>query len=219
MQTAPKTSPTPPPRRLSPTAALVGVFKNYFLTIFITIIVALLVRVYAFEAFRIPTDYMAPTLLSGDHIFVHKLFKTVRRGDLVVFSFPNDPRKDYIKRVVGVAGDTIEIRQGRIVLNGSDISQMRESFRATADESEIQYFEEKLGDRKYTVQWMNSESQKMIEVKVPEGHVFVLGDNRFRGQDSRVWGFLPADFVKGKALFIWLSVGEKMRWNRFFKGV
>lgn len=208
----------------SPLTALRALLKNYFVAIIGAAIVAFLLRVYVMEAFRIPTDLMAPTLLSGDHIFVNKLAytaflggQTPERGDVVVFSMPSDPTKDYIKRVIGLAGDRVEIRDGKILLNGETISHLID-----ADTNE-----ERLGERKFTVQWTSAapESRNMLEVTVPPDNVFVLGDHRAKGQDSRTWGFLPSSALKGRATFVWFSMGtgkgleEGVRWSRIFTKV
>lgn len=201
-----------------------GVFKDYFLAIAGAAIMALLLRVYVIEAFRIPTDFMAPMLLPGDHIFVDKLAyvtlpalkrKAPARGDVIIFSFPNDPSKDYIKRVIAVAGDTVELRDSRVLINGKVISRVLDST-----------FEEDLYGRRYIVQWKNAsaDSRKMTAVKVPDDQVFVLGDNRAKGQDSRSYGFLPTQNIKGRAWVIWFSLGSegsknKVRWSRLFARV
>ena len=169
-----KTEAPTNPLAPKPVSLLIKLFKNYFLTIFGTIVFALLVRLYVVEAFRVPTDFMAPTLVAGDHIFAHKMFKTIRRGDVIIFNFPNDPRKDFIKRVIGVGGDTVEIREGVLILNGKEVSI------AAPRDGETEVFSEEVGKHRYQVFWNSADSKKMIEVKVPDGHVFVLGDHRDR---------------------------------------
>lgn len=212
----------------SPLSVLSKLLKDYFVAIATAATVALLLRVYVIEAFRIPTDFMAPMLLPGDLIFVDKLAYVKRpfaenpprpdRGDVVIFSFPNDPARDYIKRVIAVEGDTIEIKASQVYLNGKSISRQVAPDR----------FEEVLGERTYQVQWMGTaeDARQMVSVKVPPGSVFVLGDNRAKGQDSRVWGFLQLSSLKGKASFIWFSTGPeeqgkdksssaiRVRWSR-----
>ncbi|MEW6058305.1 MAG: signal peptidase I [Bdellovibrionota bacterium] len=206
--------------------ALVSIIKNYFVAIAGAAIIALFLRIFVVEAFRIPTDFMSPMLLPGDHIFVNKLAyggsfgispKPPKRGDVVVFSFPNDPSKDYIKRVVAVDGDEIEIRAGQVILNGKAVSrQMNEDV-----------FEEEVDGRKYFAKWAGvlPEARKMMPVTVPQGQFFVLGDNRAKGQDSRGWGFLNYGYLKGRAAWIWFSAGSDgegplgLRWSRMFTRV
>src|SRR5262245_14208344 len=108
----------------SPIRAFKGVFRDYVFAIAVAAALALMVRGFVVEAFRIPTDFMAPTLLPGDNIFVTK-FGTSRvgRGDVIIFSFPADPRKDFVKRVIGVAGDKVEIRGGEVFINAEKISR------------------------------------------------------------------------------------------------
>jgi signal peptidase I len=172
-----------------------SLLSGYAIAIGTAAAVALLLRVFVLEAFRIPTDFMAPTLLPGDHIFVNKLNKSPKRGDVVIFSFPNDATKDYIKRVVAIEGDKVEIRDGVVYLNGKD----------------------ELADKKYRVSWEGAteEARRMMPVTVPEGHIFVLGDNRAKGQDSRTWGFLPAKQVEGRATLVWFSKS----WSRLMTWV
>ncbi|MBI3542311.1 MAG: signal peptidase I, partial [Deltaproteobacteria bacterium] len=199
--------------------------KDYFFAIVGAAVVALLLRVYVVEAFRIPTDFMAPMLLPGDHIFVNKLAyggifsgttRAPARGDVVIFSFPNFPQKDYIKRVVALEGDTVEIRDSRVVVGGKPISR----------EMERDVYEEELAGHRFYVQWKTAapESRNMPKVTVPPGNVFVLGDNRAKGQDSRGYGFLPLSSIKGRAALIWFSTGATsealgVRWSRLMTRV
>lgn len=222
-------------QQASPVSALYSLLKDYFFAIAVAAAIALGLRVYVVEAFRIPTDFMSPMLLPGDHIFVNKLAygglpgikaPEPARGDVIVFSFPNDPTKDYIKRVVAIGGDTVEIRGSRVVLNGSTISQPADGLNNNDER-----FEEQLDTHSYLVQWKgaNAEARKMTQVKVPQGQVFVLGDNRAKGQDSRAYGFLPIQNIKGKASLIWFSMGSSapggqggssgVRWSRLLTRV
>lgn len=227
----PKESQSPAPsgdrEPLSPVSIIRAILQNYFVAIFGAAVLAFLLRVFVMEAFRIPTDLMAPMLLPGDHIFVNKLaYKGLvglgkgdpQRGDIVIFTMPADPTKDYIKRVVAVAGDRVEIRDGAVVLNGKTIS------RATGPDN----FDETVDGRTYSVQWTGApaETRRMMEVTVPPGNVFVLGDHRAKGQDSRAWGFLPVKAIEGRASLIWFSTGAGndggtlgVRWSRIFTKV
>ena len=152
----------------SPLTAFYNLIKDYFLAIAGAAVVALVLRVFVIEAFRIPTDFMAPALLPGDLIFVDKLafFKMPwsaerkpARGDVVVFAFPNDPTKDYIKRVIGVEGDNVEVRANQIYINGRSISR----------QVEPETFEENLNGRHYYATWTGAsvEARNMVAVVVP----------------------------------------------------
>jgi signal peptidase I len=207
---------------VKPFHALEYLLRNYFLAIFSAAALALVLRIFFFEAYRIPTDFMAPLLLPGDHIFVNKAAYSgitskapPSRGDVVIINFPSDARKDYIKRVIAVGGDTVEIRDGIIHLNKGPIGTENKDKTVT----------ENIDGRSWLARWGEStrESRTMMHVTVPDGQVFVLGDNRSKGQDSRNWGFLPVDFLKGRAALIWLSISPDkeggffgIRWPRVF---
>ena len=178
-----------------------GVIREYAESIVIAILIALFIRAFIVQAFKIPSGSMEPTLLIGDHLLVNKfvygiklpfvdqkvlVYKEPQREDIIVFIFPKDKTKDFIKRVVGVAGDTIEIRKKKIYING------------------------KLWEDKHGV-YRDSEVTSLVPrdnfgpVVVPPGHVMVMGDNRDRSYDSRFWGFVPIDQIKGKALILYWS--------------
>jgi len=178
-----------------------GVIREYAESIVIAILIALFIRAFIVQAFKIPSGSMEPTLLIGDHLLVNKfiygiklplidqkvlVYKEPQREDIIVFIFPKDKTKDFIKRVVGVAGDTIEIHQKKIYING------------------------KLWQDEHGV-YRDSEVTSLVPrdnfgpVVVPPGHVMVMGDNRDRSYDSRFWGFVPIDQIKGKALILYWS--------------
>jgi signal peptidase I len=160
---------------------------------------------------------MEDTLLIGDHIFVNKFiygyhvpftqgrilqFGTPQRGDIIVFVFPEDKSKDFIKRVVGVPGDTVAIRQKRLFVNGRPLEEKYVRF---ADGDAIDGFVRA--------------RDNLPPVKVPAGKLFVMGDNRDRSYDSRFWGFVDLDAVIGKAMFIYFSVdwNRGVRWNEVWR--
>ncbi len=203
-----------------------GKFREYFEAFGIALVIALVVRTLLLQAFKIPSGSMENTLLVGDHIFVNKFiygyhipftkgrvleFKSPERGDIVVFVFPEDPTKDFIKRVIGVPGDVVEVRQKTVYLNGVPLS-----------EDYARYVEGDSPDR------LVQTRDDMLPVKIPEGKYFVMGDNRDRSYDSRFWGFVDTEAVIGKALFIYFSIDwskgvgwmevwrwpELIRWNR-----
>ena len=180
--------------------------REYFESIVVAVILALFVRTFVFQAFKIPTGSMKPNLLVGDHLLVNKFIfaptaspierallpmRPIERGDVIVFKFPEEPDRDFIKRVIGLPGDTLELKNQTIQINGMPLIEPYAHYlfppvaAGQADSFDLR--------RKYG------------PVTVPEGHYFMMGDNRDDSQDSRFWGFLPASYVKGRALFIYWS--------------
>jgi signal peptidase I len=187
-----------------------GKVREYLEAFAIALVIALVVRTLLLQAFKIPSSSMENTLLVGDHIFVNKFiygyhipwtqgrvlrFTTPKRGDIIVFVFPEDPSKDFIKRVVGTPGDVVEIRRKTVLVNDVPIVEPYTRF---ADGMVVEGFVRS--------------RDNMPPVRVPEGKLFVMGDNRDRSYDSRFWGFVDMDAVIGKALFIYFSID----WNRGF---
>lgn len=221
--------------------------REWIESVFAAVFVALLLRAFVIEAFKIPSGSMLPMLEIGDHLFVNKFlyglqvpfthqklvhFGAPDRGEVIVFIYPREESKDFIKRVVAMGGDVIEVRQNRIVLNGTAVERhaLREpcvyNDRDEIDGQWIQHscqaFEEWLGDYHYrTIETQGgSLLRDFPPTKIPEGHVFVMGDNRDNSHDSRYWGTVPLDYIKGKAMFIWWSWGPRgFRWTRLFHGV
>ena len=186
-----------------------SVFREYFESLVMAVGLALFVRTFVFQAFKIPTGSMEPNLLVGDHLIVNKAVfspsatgleraimprRDIRRGEVVVFKFPKDPSRDFIKRVIGLPGDQIELRRKKVYVNGQALDEPYAHFITPLSPE---------GDRR------SSELREEYgPVTVPSGQYFVMGDNRDNSEDSRFWGFLPASYVKGKALFIYFSVGN-----------
>lgn len=174
------------------------------------------------EAFKIPSAGMSPTLHIGDHIMVDKRARQPQRGDVIVFEFPLDRTTDYVKRVVALGGDMVEIVGGKLIVNGKDVPRERVQNGcpegAAADEGvPCVIWEETVDDRRYQVGMDQAvESRDMARRVVPTGAVFVMGDNRDNSSDSRVWGPVPLENIKGTVRFIWLSVGadNQLRWDR-----
>jgi signal peptidase I len=179
--------------------------REYFESIVVAVILALFIRTFVVQAFKIPTGSMEPNLLVGDHLLVNKFvfgpatsglermvlpMREIRRGDIVVFKFPEDPERDFIKRVIGLPGDTLEVRDRRVIVNGSAIEEDYAHYLFPASGDEAGGFETRT---------------RYGPVSVPAGHYFMMGDNRDNSQDSRYWGFLPAHYVKGRALMIYWS--------------
>jgi signal peptidase I len=189
--------------------------------IVIAIVLALAIRTFVVQAFKIPSGSMEPTLLIGDHILVNKFiygisipfvdkkffqFTTPARGDVVVFIYPMDESKDFIKRVVAVEGDTVEIRQKKVYLNGRPAEDPHAHFTDTA----------RYSGTDSTAQQRDNFGPKTI----PPGNIFVMGDNRDRSLDSRFWGFVDINKVRGKAFMIywsWESFFSNFRWRRLGK--
>ncbi|MCU0250722.1 MAG: signal peptidase I [Vicinamibacterales bacterium] len=185
-----------------------SVVREYFETIVIAVVLALFMRTFVVQAFKIPTGSMEPNLLVGDHLLVNKFVfaptlssveravlpvTDIRRGDIVVFKYPEDPERDFIKRVIGLPGETIELRDHQIHVNGRAI-----------EEPYAHYLPRPSSARGGELA-SDDVRERYGPVVVPAGSVFVMGDNRDNSQDSRYWGFLPKENIKGKALMIYWS--------------
>jgi signal peptidase I len=178
--------------------------REYFESIVIAVILALFVRTWVVQAFKIPTGSMENNLLIGDHLLVNKFVfgptpdaldsilpvRDIRRGDVVVFKYPSEPERDFIKRVIGLPGETVELRNKKVFINGQPLEENYVHFLEPATGQEVTSFDVR---------------ERYGPVRVPEGQYFVMGDNRDNSQDSRYWGFLPQTYIKGKALMIYWS--------------
>jgi signal peptidase I len=188
-------------------------FREYAEAIGMALLLALFIRTFIVQAFKIPSGSMIPTLQIGDHILVNKLaygiripiwghylmdFGKVQRGDVIVFIFPEDRSKDFIKRVIGVAGDTVEIRGKKIYINGQQMDDPHAHFEGDDPQNILPASRDDYGP-----------------TKVPANHIFVMGDNRDRSYDSRFWGFVNLDDVRGKAFLIYWSWDGNDRWVRW----
>ena len=204
-----------------------SIVREYAESLIIAVILALYVRTWVFQAFKIPTGSMEPNLLVGDHLIVNRMVfapavtgferallpgRAIRRGDVVVFKFPKDPERDFIKRVIGLPGDELALKQKKIHINGKPI-----------DEPYAHYLEPPSPDGQPKG---DSRLEQYGPVTVPAGQYFMMGDNRDNSEDSRYWGFMPANYVKGEALFIYFSAAEQstgwlpsVQWDRLFKRV
>ena len=214
-------------------------WKDYFVTILISVLLALFVRSFVITAYKVPTGSMQPTLKAGDFIFSYRLaygFKrnhNPERGDLVVFSYSSQPETSYVKRVVGLPGDKIEITGGSLIINDTALDyELDLSSPSTENPNPASfdvYLESELASARRVIFKKNRESQNFGPLVVPPGEVFLLGDNRDASDDSRYWGTVPIGQIYGKVLFVWLSLdwqkrwaGDRfptVRWDRVFSGV
>ena len=193
-----------------------SVFREYAEAIVLAVILALFIRTFVVQAFKIPSGSMEKTLLIGDYILVMKSIYGIRmpwtnkviipikdpkHGDVIVFAYPRDPSKDFIKRVIGVPGDKVELRNKKLYING----QPTKDEYAHYDDPSI-----------YPM--MVQPRDDFGPIVVPENKLFVLGDNRDKSSDSRVWGFVDMDAVRGKAILVYISWdGWRIRWDRIGK--
>jgi signal peptidase I len=216
---------------------------------FPVILVVFVLRSFLFEPFKIPSGSMIPTLLVGDFILVNKFTYGIRlpvinkkiidinspqRGDVMVFRYPEDPSLDYIKRVVGLPGDTISYQNKKLTINGEAVEMTKI---ADYQHTERMYYSEqylaKLGNVEHKL--LNDTDAPAfvpdasrfpyrenctynaagVICKVPEGHYFMMGDNRDNSRDSRAWGFVPEQNIVGKAVFIWLNLSDLGRIGSF----
>lgn len=194
--------------------------RDYAESVFIALIMALFIRTFIVQPFKIPSGSMEETLAIGDHLLVNKFIygikvpffgKTIldigspKRGDVVVFEYPKDESRDFIKRVIGTPGDIIEIRDKKVFVNSAPYKNPHEVFRAT----EILPKEE--GPR-----------DNFGPVKVPDNSYFVMGDNRDNSYDSRFWGFVGKEHIKGHAFikyWSWDNNNLKVRWGNIGKPI
>jgi signal peptidase I len=180
--------------------------REYFESIVIAVILALFIRTFVVQAFKIPTGSMENNLLVGDHLLVNKFvfapttstlerkllpIDPIRRGDVIVFKYPEEPERDFIKRVIGLPGETLEVRHKRVYINGRLL-----------EEPYVHYL---LPPRPNDQESPFDKRENYGPVTVPPTQYFVMGDNRDNSADSRYWGFLPRDYVKGKALMVYWS--------------
>jgi len=180
---------------------------------------ALLARVFVVEAFRIPSGAMIPTLVPGDHLFVSKshyglLGNAPQPGEIAVFRYPRDRTKDFVKRIVGVAGDVVEVRDGVLFRNGAAVPRCaigewsyddRDSLTGEARTERADLFLERLGDVLYLTLSGPDPMDRDGRWTIGNGQVFVMGDNRDNSFDSRFWGGVPVGDLVGRATSIWWS--------------
>jgi len=168
-------------------------------TIVLALVLAFALRTFVIQAFYIPSGSMENTLLPGDMILVNKFlyyFSDIKRGDIIVFQYPNDPSKDYIKRVIGLPGDSVELKNGDVYINGKLLEEKYTKEKAIDDIIMRAHAEKDEKDQPVNIPMQD-------KITVPAKKLFMMGDNRNNSQDSRIWGFLSQDKVRGKALVIY----------------
>jgi len=185
------------------------VFREYYEAILVAVIFTLFARTFVAQAFKIPTGSMEDNLLVGDHLFVNKFiyaphwdtpihrlmpYRDIRRGDVVVFKYPQEPERDFIKRAVAVPGDTVEVRDKTLFVNGKEEVNPHLVHKDPVVFPNNQFVSDQARRR-----------DQFGPFTVPPGSVFCMGDNRDNSYDSRFWGPVPRDYFKGRALFIYWS--------------
>jgi signal peptidase I len=215
-------------------------YKEWIEPFLIAAVVALVIRQFVVEAFKIPSGSMIPTLTIGDHLLVNKFvygpripftdsriftWKEPKRGDIIVFKYPENETKNFIKRVVGLPGDKIEIKDGKLFINDqrvpvTDLGVYGGEDQGTASPyyPKPRLLEERLGTVQHKILYLHDQSgYNFGPILVPKDSVFVMGDNRDNSQDSRVWGFVHENKILGRALIIywsWDGDGRWLRWER-----
>lgn len=209
------------------------VLVEYARSFFPVLFIVLVLRSFLFEPFRIPSGSMIPTLLVGDFILVSKFSYGVRlpvvhtkildtgkpeKGDVAVFRFPRDPKIDYIKRVVGVPGDTVTLRGKKLLINGEAVNYSEDQPYVLPGTDDIMIGmvrrTEDLDGVVHDILVDNTGGLSEQSWIVPEGMYFMLGDNRDRSNDSRFWGFVPEENLVGKAKYIWMHWHKGILWSR-----
>ncbi len=215
-------------------------WRDYLENILIAIFMALVVRTFVLTGYKVPTSSMAPTLLPGDFIFSYRVpyglkipltetkvaVKPPQRGEIVVFTYAEQPKTNYVKRVIGLPGDRVQIENGELFLNGEKLQY--EDMSAEQFEKEIQDFpnndlspemfklvKEKEGaDSRWLLFQKSPKSHSFGPFIVPPNEVFLLGDNRDSSDDSRYWGTVPIERIEGRVVLIWLSLNwQKKIWD------
>ncbi len=212
-------------------------YREWIEPFLIAAVVALFIRQFGVEAFKIPSGSMIPTLAIGDHLLVNKFiygpripftdsriftWKEPKRGEIIVFKYPEDESKNFIKRVIGLPGDKIEIKNGKLFINDQPAPVAEVGDAGGKGEGGRPYYgkpkllEEQLGTVTHEIQYLRNQSgYDFGPILVPKESVFVMGDNRDNSQDSRVWGFVKYNKILGRALVIYWSWDGGDRWIRW----
>lgn len=224
-------------RREGTTEGKDPILIEYSKAFFPVILIVFVLRSFVIEPFRIPSGSMLPSLHIGDFILVNKFIYGIRlpivdekvvgfskpdRGDVMVFRFPHDETINYIKRVVGLPGDEIQYQGKKLIINGRPIDQIpagEDEIAQTGNNTEtMDHFTEVLDGVNHSILRDTRKPSTNMRFSVPEGHYFVMGDNRDYSNDSRYWGFVPEENIIGEAFFIWFSwdsrSGGSVDWSR-----
>lgn len=217
-----------------------GEMSEFAKTAIIAVLLALVIRTFLYEPFNIPSGSMLPTLLVGDYLFVSKpaygyskhsfpfsaadfdgrmMESDPKRGDVAVFKLPTDNKTDYIKRVIGLPGDTIQMLQGRLYINGIQVEREPVGYVESDDNTDLirrpvmEYIETLPGGIMHRI-YEEGDNENLDNTKiftVPEDYYFMMGDNRDNSQDSRVIGFVPLENFVGRADILFFSINEKAK--------
>jgi signal peptidase I len=212
----------------APEPLMVDYARSFFPVFFIVLIL----RSFIVEPFRIPSASMMPTLLIGDFILVNKFEYGIRlpvlnykiisnekpeRGDIIVFRYPEDPRIPFIKRVVAVSGDKVAYFNKTVYINGIADKQSYNGLYLDEGPGRAmngwQLLESTTGEIEHEILLNPQRQSQVVEKIVPEGHYFVLGDNRDNSKDSRFWGFVPDENLMGRAFFVWMNWSNNRWWH------
>tara|TARA_R110002110_G_scaffold404606_1_gene623072 strand:- start:80644 stop:81441 length:798 start_codon:yes stop_codon:yes gene_type:complete len=209
---------------------------EYAKSFFPILLIVFFLRSFLAEPFRIPSGSMKPTLLVGDFVLVNKFAYGVRlplfgtklvekgdpqRGDVLVFRYPVDTNVNFIKRVVALPGDKVKYSNKTLYINDKvmpkHFQEQVSDFNDFGSLQNLKLFKEKLNGVEHTMYIDPQRPDKTVEIEVPEGHYFVMGDNRDNSDDSRAWGFVPDELIIGKGVYVWMSwdgLSKDVRWKR-----
>ncbi|BAI79629.1 signal peptidase I [Deferribacter desulfuricans SSM1] len=184
-----------------------GKFKDTIDSLVVAFVIAMIIRAFIIQAYKIPSGSMLNTLLIGDHILVNKLaykFGKPKRGDIIVFEWPVEPEKDFIKRVIATPGDKFQLINKKVYINDKPLNEPYAIYKSS-----------------FILPGNFTPRDNTESFIIPKGYYFVMGDNRDSSYDSRYWGFVSEDKIKGKAWIIYWSWdfrdGFKLRLNRVLK--
>ncbi len=207
-----------------------SLLREYIEAAIIAIFLALFIRAFIIQAFKIPSGSMKPTLLIGDHILVNKFIygikipftdryimqiKKPKRGDIVIFKWPRNEKKDFIKRVIGIEGDKITIKNDILYINNEKIEIKYIGKYEDENINKADKYIEFIGEAKHHILDEYIKHENYGPKIVPENYIFVMGDNRDQSHDSRYWGFVSLNKLKGKALIIYWSRPQGWSWPRW----
>lgn len=236
------------PQKTPPKTPVKILIREYSESLIVAVILALVLRFFVISAYKIPTGSMIPTLKVGDLIFAYRLpygfpipfsggdrwsAKLPERGDVVVFRYPGNESVNYVKRVVGLPGDRIQIRNKHLFVNDQEAGYKAlpsDSIQDLPGGEDYQVFQETLENSTHSVILNRADETDFFgPVVVPPGHFFVLGDNRDSSDDSRYWGTVPLKNLEGRVVMVWMSLDwlhrwgddrlPNVRWERVFTGV